>query len=355
MLHSIWLPTGLRPCLLRVLTWLHCCNSYSPNYIISQFSPHTCYSVSFPHLTLLHCFLFVYFSTSSICLTSSSALLSHLVLSPHPPAPVIPKLVEEESGGWQQGAVGTRDAAFLPHSPKGWIGSFWTPPFWKVDILWDSGGLGWIIGDLPPLPSTSLPLQHSYPPPPPLLSAPCFSPSPSASHPLSSPPHPLPALISKALCLTSWLVGTSHLPGCHSVGPGSEESPGGQGPRGLRGWLGSRLEELFFTPCPPGSGAPHSFHPPSRSIVPRAPSHRKSAPRLAVQMRTLSPRTELGYSGSPTLRDRAAPPGLWPPRGLWELSPGLVESCSHVKQEGWEAFGDNLRSRRRGSGSVLGG
>lgn len=197
MLHSIWLPTGFRPCLLRVLTWLHCCNSYSPNDIISQFSPHTCYFVSFPHLTLLHCFLFVYFSTSSICLTSSSSLLSHLVLSPHPPAPVIPKLVEEESGGWQQGAVGMRDAAFLPHLPEGWIGSFCTPPFWKVDILWDSGGSGLHLSPI----ATLLPTSSSSSVCSQLLSFPlCLSPS--------SLPHPPPFLLwspKPSASLPGWL------------------------------------------------------------------------------------------------------------------------------------------------------
>lgn len=40
LLYSVWFPMGLHLYLLRALTWIHCCSSYSPNYIISQFSPH---------------------------------------------------------------------------------------------------------------------------------------------------------------------------------------------------------------------------------------------------------------------------------------------------------------------------
>lgn len=46
LLHSVWLPTGLHPYLLGALTWIHCCSSYSPHYIISL--------VSFTHITLFH-------------------------------------------------------------------------------------------------------------------------------------------------------------------------------------------------------------------------------------------------------------------------------------------------------------
>ena len=194
LLHSVWLPTGLHPYLLGALTWIHCRSSYSAHYIISL--------VSFTHITLFHFSQFRHcyivpscFHTSSVYFTSGSPLLSHLLPSPQPPPPVIPELGEEESGGWQRGALGQEGTSCL-----------------------FTGGSGLVMRDLPPLPSISLHRPSSCTPPP--LSAHCSSPS---SHPFLSaspalvPPRPLPQSLLGA-------DGNLSSPGCDS-GAQNPKSP----------------------------------------------------------------------------------------------------------------------------------
>ena len=109
----------------------------------------------------------------------------------------------------------------------------------------------------------------------------------SSSSSCSGPQRPLPHSLSGWLELLISLAAT--------YWGQALRSPGGQGPRGLRRWFRSGLEDLFFTPCPLGPRTPHSLHSSSRSVVLKAPSHRKSVPPLAVPRRTLNSRVELGF------------------------------------------------------------
>lgn len=198
--------------------------------------------------------------------------------------------------------AGSRDTAFLPHlaGGGGHPGSFWPPPFWKMDTPWASGGSGLVTRDRPPapllpsLPPTLLPLSSL------LL---CF---PRA--PCSTPPSP----VGISLAAIQW---------------GRDlRSPLGDGSCTPRGWSASEPEGLFFTLNPPGPRLLPTvlpspcLRPPLQKCCCKGGGLQEITFRLAVHLGTRGPKTALDCSGPPSGEGRMALPGLL--GGLWELSPG---------------------------------